>query len=423
MSDKRLCFSYNVTLGCDPEFFFSGAKGKTTGAEKVLPENGITYQPGTAGKRDGDYTSCGNVKASKIVIDGVQAELNPRPNTCRANLGNEISACFRDLHKALEKQGKGVGVNFMPLVKITQKELDSLSEKSKTFGCAPSTNVYQHAESKITVNPKKYLKRSAGGHLHLGSQGDTNIKAALANVEEMVYMLDIIVGNTCVLIDRNPNNVERRKVYGRAGEYRSKEYGLEYRTLSNFWLQSYHLMSLVTGLARMAVHIVAQSSKATGGRDFAGEIKALVKKEDIVKAIQENDFALAYSNFLKIEKLIVEIAYDSYSYPINADGIKEFHWFIKKGVNYWFKHDPFQHWITLPEGHGCGWEKFLTTKVRNDMEKSKEAAAVLAKQLETIRALKEQIDSLKEFEPAAEAPVKKAKKAVEVKEAVEAVAR
>lgn len=412
---KQLQFSYNVTLGCDPEFFFSGSKGKTTGAEKVLPENGITYQPGTAGKRDGDYTSCGNVKASKIVIDGVQAELNPRPNTCRANLGNEISACFRDLHKALEKQGKGVGVNFMPLVKITKKELDSLSEKSKTFGCAPSDNIYTHEESKITVNPKKYLKRSAGGHIHLGSNGTATVKAALANVEEMVYMLDIIVGNTCVLLDRNPNNVERRKVYGRAGEHRPKSYGLEYRVLSNFWLQSYQLMSFVTGLARMAVHIVSQSGKE---RDFAGEIKAAVNKGDIEKAIQENDFALAYSNFLKIEAIIVDIASDTYSYPINRDNIKEFHWFVRKGVNYWFKHDPFKHWITLPEGHGKGWESFLSGTVRDDMDKSKDNVAALKKQLETIKGLKEQFEALKELEPAIEVPSKPAKKTIEVKESV-----
>jgi hypothetical protein len=259
------------------------------------------------------------------------------------------------------------------------------------------------------------LKRSAGGHIHLGSNGSSQIKKALQNVEEMVYMLDIIVGNTCVLFDRNPNNVERRKVYGRAGEYRTKDYGLEYRTLSNFWLQSYPLMSLVTGLARMAVHIVSQSGP---NRDFAGEIKAAVKKEDIVKAIQENDFALAYANFLKIENIIVEISSDSYSYPISSDVIKEFHWFIRKGINYWFKHDPFEHWITLPEGHGHGWETFLSQTVRKDMEKSKENAEKLRIQLEAIKALKEKFTTLSELEPVIEKPVKAEKKAVEVKEAV-----
>ena len=417
-SNKKLLFQYDVTLGCDPEFFFEGARGKTTGAEKVLPEAGLVYPPGTTGKRDGDYTSCGGVAASKIVIDGVQAELNPRPNTCRANLANEISACFRQLHKELEKNGSKIGVSFKPLVNITQKELDSLSEKSKTFGCAPSTNLYQHAESKITVDPKKYRKRSAGGHIHLGAVGGygDGVKNALANVDEMVYMLDIIVGNTSVLLDRNPNNVERRKVYGRAGEYRSKSYGIEYRTLSNYWLQSYQLMSFVTGLARMAVHIVAQSSLKGEGRNFVGEIKAAVKKEDIVKAIQENDFALAYSNFLKIQDIILDIASDCYSYPINRDNINQFHWFVKKGISYWFKEDPFKHWITLPEGHGRGFESFLTNKVSADMAKSKELAEALKKQIESIKALKEKIsDALKELEPAVEKPTKKV---VEVKEAV-----
>jgi len=174
-------------------------------------------------------------------------------------------------------------------------------------------------------------------------------------------------------------------------------------------------MSFVTGLARMAVHIVSQSNKV---RDFAGEIKAAVKKDDIVKAIQENDFALAYANFLKIENIIVEIATDSYSYPISKDVIKEFHWFVRKGINHWFKHDPFEHWITLPEGHGKGWETFLQHTVRKDMEKSKENAEKLRIQLEAIKSLKEKFETLSELEPAVEKPVRAAKKVVEVKEAV-----
>ena len=31
---------------------------------------------------------------------------------------------------------------------------------------------------------------------------------------------------------------KRREMYGQAGAYRPKSYGLEYRVLSNFWLQS-----------------------------------------------------------------------------------------------------------------------------------------------------------------------------------------
>ena len=364
---NQLNFSHSVTLGGDPEFFFTGSKGQTTGAEKILPEGGLIYKPGSA-PHDGSYTAISGT-TSKVIIDGVQAELNPRPNTCRANLGNEIGACFRDLAKAIKDGKDGINVSFAPLVNITQKELDSLSEKSKVFGCAPSTNIYTAAESKITVDPKKYKKRSAGGHIHLGGRDCyPEVEKALKNIDVMVPILDIIVGNTCVLIDRNPCNKERRKVYGRAGEHRVKPYGVEYRTLSNFWLQSYQLMSFVMGLARMAVHIVQQS---TPTNDYVGALNAAVNRDDIIKAINNNDFDLAYSNFLKIEPILLEATgNNNENYPICKTNIDSFHWFIARGFNHFFTEDPFAHWIKLPEGHGTGWETFLNNVVSSDMKKT-----------------------------------------------------
>ncbi len=74
-------------MGCDPEFFFK-FKGEVVGAEKFLPKEGI------------------KTSSSKFIIDGVQAELNPAPNTCRANLGNELVRCFKTLVEELKKTGK-----------------------------------------------------------------------------------------------------------------------------------------------------------------------------------------------------------------------------------------------------------------------------------------------------------------------------
>lgn len=369
---KKLTFlTDSVMMGCDPEFFFTNGRGTTRGSEKILPKTGLD-----CGKNYGSYTLD---KGSSIIIDGVQAELNPQPNTCRAYLGNEIHVCFRKLNNALKKRKENVKVAFSPVVKLTKKELGSLSEQSKIFGCAPSTNVYKHATSKITVNPKKYLKRSAGGHIHLGfNKGSYNkggvklVRKALSNLDIMVPILDIIVGNTCVLIDRSSVNVERRKVYGKVGEYRTKPYGLEYRTLSNFWLHSYQLMSFVMGMSRMAVMIVAES---TPSNNIARKIMESVNKQDIIDAIQNNDFALAYSNWLKIEDIILEITtdVDDYSFPINPTNIQHFHWFIKKGMYYWFNHDSFKHWVNLPEGHDKGWESFLDHRVYRDMNSTRNA--------------------------------------------------
>ena len=380
---KPLRFSYNVTLGCDPEFFFSSG-GKVVGSEKILPETGLKYDP-TKDRSgwDGAHTALTGSE-SKFVVDGVQAELNPRPNTCRANLGNEIGACFRKLWKDLKDNGKEFNIDFKPLVNITKAELDSLSEKSKVFGCAPSTNVYQKPEdAKIKVNPKKYLKRSAGGHIHMGwhagywgGGNDTpKMKDTMENAAVLVPILDLVVANTCVLVDRDPGNVERRANYGRVGEYRPKEYGIEYRTMSNFWLRSYQLMSLVTGLCRMACHLAEQSTEEN---NYVKALTDAVPREDVIKAVQENDFDLAYANFKKIEDILLTAAGEnSQNYPISKGTIKMFHHFVKRGMDHWFNFDSLQHWIKLPEGHGTGFESFLCGAVSTDMTTYKETAVDL----------------------------------------------
>jgi hypothetical protein len=381
---KELKF-YTISMGCDPEFFFS-KKGKITGAEKIIPAEGVIYDKNKdkkIGRYDGECTAHGTI--SKIIIDGVQAELNPRPNTCRANLANEIGECFRQLYAKI-KDDTSLNIDFSQVVKVSKKELDSLSEKSKTFGCAPSNNVYTQAESKITVNPQVYRYRSAGGHIHLGeyySVSYPEVKEALTKPERLVPLLDILVGNTSVLIDRNPWAKERRKVYGRAGEYRLPAHGLEYRTLSNFWLQSYQLMSLVFGLARVSVIIVANSLKLN--EPFDEQIIKSVNKEDIEKAINNNDYELAYKNFLKIRdiyfNLIKTDTYsEDYSYSINSHTVKEFEYFLSRDINYWFKEDPLTHWMKLPEGHGTGWETFLKTTVRKEMKQKKEQALMIIPQ-------------------------------------------
>lgn len=364
-----------ITIGCDPEFFFT-KNGEVLGAEKLLPKDGLKYVAGSDREhRDGQHTAVGD-KDSVIVIDGVQAELNPRPNTCRANLGNEISCCFRELYKELSKDNS-LGVNFAQSVLVSEDELSSLSDKSRRFGCAPSNNVYnalRDKESKISVNPEVYRYRAAGGHIHLGSlptdRADALVRRALKSPDKLVPVLDILVGNTCVLIDRNESNIERRKVYGKAGEYRLPKHGLEYRTLSNFWLQSYQLMSMATGLARHAV-IITENSLREGTEDYVSELTSLVNLEDIARAINTNDFELAMHNWKRIEPFILAITpEDSEHYPIQQSLLGEFYHFVNKGVNHWFMDNPLEHWIKLPEGHNTGFEEFLKKTVRADMVKT-----------------------------------------------------
>jgi hypothetical protein len=228
-----------------------------------------------------------------------------------------------------------------------------------------------------------------------------------------------LVGNTCVLLDRDPRAAERRQIYGRAGEYRLPDHGLEYRTLSNFWLRAYPLFSLVMGLSRLAVSVVyssygppqrlpivdAEKSAKLGydyfmvdpkiphqylyhtvePSDFVSELLGAVDQASIVKAINENDFDLALENFKavrgwlqtleKFEALNVDNAW-----PLGNNVWDEFDYFVSKGLNHWFHADPFTSWLPRRaknneignnsgwNGHGIGWEAFLLTIVRNRME-------------------------------------------------------
>ncbi len=363
--------NHYCTFGCDPELFLEKA-GKVIGSERALPEKGIKY--------DSDGRIRGSSEGS-IVRDGVQIELNPAPNGCRANLSNTIQASFRALKEQLSKM-EGVKASFASVVTVPKKELDALSEASRVLGCAPSKNVY-NKKATIKVSKANLRKRAAGGHIHIGLDSAMK-KTVQENPDRLAILMDILVGNTCVMIDRDPMAARRRQVYGKAGEYRLPPHGLEYRTLSNFWLRSYPLMSMVMGLTRIAVSTLGSSLPNTYGYpkfDFEGELIKRVDLKKIQKAINKNDLALAEENWAGVKEWIKAHA------PYLGDGsavcktsIPEFEHFLSKiksnGIEYWFPDDPFTHWCNKPEGHQNGFESWLNRTVKEDMLKAqKEATA------------------------------------------------
>lgn len=359
-----------VSLGCDPEFFFE-KKGDIIGSEKVIDiEKGI------------------NALYGKVICDGVQVEINPTAANCRQTLAHNIGACLMTVYSKMQADPE-LKTNFKPTVEIKKAELDTLAEKSKIFGCAPSKTVGT-VKNEITVDPKEYMYRSAGGHIHIGKNKlpsqylntydnwgniiegkvknppysrDKHIHDILDTPERLVPILDIIIGNTCVLIDRNEGNIERRKVYGRAGEHRTPKHGLEYRTLSNFWLHSYPLMSFVMSLTRFAVGICVDSTEQD---NYEQELLSLISMEDIHKAINENDFDLALSNFNKIKSFIE--TYSSDSFPLNKENLHLFEYFYKKGIDHWFPEDAMTNWRSFVLNYTVraqGWENFLLSTVKS----------------------------------------------------------
>ena len=295
MARDRIERSEMVFLGADPEFFLE-YKGKLAPVEEIVKEVGEDR----LFKSDTAYNS---------FQDGLAFELTISPTSCRQIFAERFSKSIRHIVKGVGK--KDIILSKKNHFKLTNKQLEKLSIDSLNFGCEPSRDAWNKGEEKtIDINPLSYKHRFAGGHIHLGvkrNKHDRNnrvyAKTVLKNRVKLVKLLDYVVGNLSVLLDRDTDNKLRRETYGQAGEYRSKYYGVEYRVLSNFWFRNYRTLSLISGLARACVDMIG-TNKEYGYDD---EILSAVPKEDIIRAINENNVELALQNYKKIEPILKEI--------------------------------------------------------------------------------------------------------------------
>lgn len=417
-------YELSTYLGGDPELFLS-RRGKIIGSERVIPADGLK--------------NSANVSSVPVVRDGVQVEIVLPAFTCRAAAGGYLATAIRNLRLKLLNEHRDARIDFNQVVEVSEDELAGLSEKSRILGCAPSFNIYE-PDRILDVPPDKLRMRSAGGHVHIGMNGfrgnrihnsyHPSPKRAkgepahpiLDDPTRMVQALDVIVGNTAVLLDTNPQAAERRIVYGRAGEYRLPAHGIEYRVLSNWWLRSYPLASLVWGLSRMTAALVFYSScgpeiiEKKKDRDGYMEhvptgrfdppewngIKELLDQVDIEKvreAINTNNQILARETweivkaFIAVHTAGVSEGISDGALPLIATTLDDFEYFIEKGIDYWFSKDQaLIRWLCFTNGHGVGWESFLKDVVRPERKKAEESLSPI----KTIKARKQRAKKLKE---------------------------
>lgn len=110
---------------------------------------------------------------------------------------------------------------------------------ARVFGCEPDYNAYT-GDVNPRPEPPHPSMRSAGGHIHFETKCDPRA---------VVKALDCLISVPAVLMD---DGQERRKIYGKAGAYRPKPYGGEYRTPSNFWIFDEKYIRWVWGQSQLA---------------------------------------------------------------------------------------------------------------------------------------------------------------------------
>jgi hypothetical protein len=146
------------------------------------------------------------------------------------------------------------------------------TENAKRFGCEPDFNVWLKEPNQKPETANSCL-RSCGGHIHIGYD-DPEFHTS----EYLVKLMDLCVGVPSVL--QEPEN-ERKNLYGKAGAFRVKDYGVEYRTVSNYYAGDKRLTDWVFDATMRAIELA--------NNDFDVD----QYQEQIVTAINDNDKVVA----------------------------------------------------------------------------------------------------------------------------------
>jgi hypothetical protein len=276
-------------IGTDFEAFITDQENRVVPADNIFPS-------------EEDSIKLGN--GNEVFYDGMQAEVKVGPSHCRGYVCDNLVQVFRRLNK--DAEDKNLKLLLEPAVEINQQVMEAaVDPKSRMFGCEPHLAVELGGLPEIIdVDAARHMRRYAGGHIHLGvinpdSCFHSDLNETLLSAEgrlRTVKMLDIIVGNTLVMIERDQDRM-RRELYGKAGTYREKPYGLEYRTPGNLWGRHPGLANLVMSLCRDAVNIVRCNLDA----EFE------LPRDMVVEAINTVNKDLARANFSMIKEKLYEI--------------------------------------------------------------------------------------------------------------------
>lgn len=262
-----------VTLGADPEFFLeTKAKGKlvpSQGRVEGTKQEPHVISPAKVLKVAGYSTGVGNYAVQR---DNVAVEYNIPYTGSKASWERQIKAglalAFEEIPYSKRRNLK---ISHKASAHFPEKYLEH--EEAKYFGCEPDYNAWTVSENvmdKTSVDP---TLRTVGGHVHIGYLSENPNLNPLA----LVRMLDVYLGVPSIFLD---DDNERRLLYGKAGAYRPVPYGIEYRTLSNFWIFKIQYIRWVWDAVVYALQKAKASEIISPNGPIAEAIQTAINKSD-----------------------------------------------------------------------------------------------------------------------------------------------
>lgn len=259
--------SLEILVGADPEIFMAQG-GKFFSAHGVIP---------------GDKKNPFKVNKGAVQVDGMALEFNIDP----AKNEQEFITNLKTVMGVLGEMVPGYELKAVPVADFDAAYMDSQPLEALELGCDPDFNAWEDGKPNPRPNGKVNF-RTGAGHVHIGWGSGFDI-ADPDHIEAccmITKQLDYYLGLGSLLYE---DDNRRRTMYGAAGAFRPKPYGVEYRVLSNAWLKDEKLMAWVYRNTVKGVQDLMQNKKAyiQFGTWARNELKAKVINKNDVKYVME----------------------------------------------------------------------------------------------------------------------------------------
>lgn len=225
-----------MSLGCDPEVFLQAKQGKFISSVGLI-----------GGTKDVAHPI--DEEGNGVLEDNVAVEFNTPPCYNVEQFKGNINKNLDYIRNRAAELGLDVAIKASARFDDDQLE----TEGAKTFGCEPDYNAWRDGQQNPRPRSADGNLRSCGGHVHIGLQADDDHLA-------VVQAMDLFVG--CMMLEFD-NDTARRELYGKAGAFRKKPYGVEYRTASNAWIETDDRIQWVWDQTEKALEFVRSGRRFT----------------------------------------------------------------------------------------------------------------------------------------------------------------
>jgi hypothetical protein len=254
----------SLVFGSDPEFF---SAYEENGQLYVLPPVVLRDDYGVSFEDNGRHPIFAHYGDTIVHEDGGAFEMSTPPVSDWRNM-------WSTLHDVRDSFGKDILSKYPDVCLPTLFSLPAMNwqverwmykgsefEMATQFGCDPDEDVFDTKSKCKVIDASLHPWRYAGGHIHISGIPEIE-KYPLQGIKSMVLTAGLA---STAYSDVPDLERERLFLYGKPGKFRIQHYpdgqvGIEYRTCSTRWTESYDLAEKVFSWAEIAMKNLLQKN-------------------------------------------------------------------------------------------------------------------------------------------------------------------